>query len=199
MRSRVTAVVALAVCGLGMGQARAELLYNPGFDIVGPNGDTTTYTGLFAGPSAADGYEVFHNTDATTRTTLEPSTRPGGSGNMIHVLTTGANCGLDQVFLPFNTGPDNATFSVWLYVLSGTVGVGVGNGGNTSLSAFSTVHEQWQLVTGIAANSPGNNFIIYAAGGGAHFYAEDASVTPAPNAAALGAVAGVVCLRRRRR
>ena len=195
MRSMFVAVAAvLAASPL----ASANLLYNGGFDIVGPSGDTTTYTGLFAGPSAADGFEVFNNTDATTRTNLIPSTLPGGSGSMIQVLTTGANCGLDQLFGIPGSGPASATFSVWVYVLSGTVGVGVGDGGNTSMSQFSNLHEQWLHLTGPAANSPANNFIVYSAGGPAHFYVENAEVTPTPGTCGLALVAGGMVLRRKR-
>lgn len=193
---RGAAVIALV---LTAASANANLLYNGDFEITGPAGSPVTYSGVFAGPSAADGWEVFHNTSAATRTELIPSTLPGGSGNMIHVFTTGAACGLDQVFLPFNTGPDGAQFSVWLYVISGTVGVGVGNGGNTSVSEFSTLHEVWQHVTGTAANDPGNNMIIYSVGGGANFYAEMAEVVPAPGAgtAVLAGIGGLLARRRR--
>lgn len=181
--------------------AQANLLTNGGFDVVGPNGDTTSYSGLFAGPSAAASWEVFNNSNTTTRTMLLPSTlaMPGADPNMIHVATGGINCGLDQLFLPPNTGPVNATFSVWLYVVRGTVGVGLGNGGNTGLSSFNTTHGQWELVTGINAASPANNFIFYSAGvDGAEWYADLAEVTPAPGAAMLLPFTFLVATRRRR-
>jgi len=176
---------------------RANLLSNGSFENAGPSGAATTYTGLFAGPSAADQWEVFNNTDGTTRTSLEPSTLPGGGGMMIHVLTTGTNNGLDQVFLPFNTGPNNAPFDVWLFVVSGQVGVGVGNGGNTGMSAFNTTFHQWEHITGAAANSPGNNMIIYSSGGGAEWYADVASVTPEPGTGVL-LIGGILALTLRR-
>ena len=200
MRSTQMVVIS-SLCLASTLPAQANLLYNGGFDIVGPSGTTTTYTGLFAGPSAADGWEVFNNSNATTRTQLLPTTLnlPGASPNMIHVATTGINCGLDELFLPPNTGPTNATFSVWLYVQRGTVGVGLGNGGNTGLSSFNTTHGQWELITGFNAASPANNFIIYSASvDGAEWYAEMADVTPAPATALLAPLSAACAFRRRR-
>lgn len=199
-----TALLSLALVSAAT-SAGVNLLQNASFETVGPNGNTVSYTGQFAGPSAADQWEVFHNTSGTTRTRIVPTTLPAApsGSSMIQVLTTGLNNGLGQVFIPggFGNGPASGEFAVWVYVVRGTVGIGIGNGGNTSLTAFSTIHEQWQLVTGVNAptQSPVNTIAIYASSvDGAEFYVDEAVVTPAPaGAALLGAVALGAGRRRR--
>ncbi len=184
--------------------SRASLLVNGSVESAGPNGSSTTFTGLSAGPCAASGWSTFHNTQSTTRTDLRTTTLPTApvGSNMMYVSTGGLNNGIEQVFLPFNTGPASATFSVWVYVVRGQVGAGVGNGGNTSLTSFSTTTGQWELLTGQNAlsQSPANLFIVYAStAGGADFYVDEAIVVPAPSAACALCATSLLAHRRRRR
>jgi hypothetical protein len=127
-------------------------------------GPPTNFTGLFAAPSAATDWEVFNNTAATTTTSLLPSTLAGVGLQMIHVTTTGVDNGLEQVFLPPNTGPAHASASVWVFVNAGRVGLGIGNGGNTSLTAFGTATGQWELLQTVNAGTqtPANESLCVA-------------------------------------
>jgi hypothetical protein len=67
---------------------------------------------------------------------LHPTSSPGNWPDAAHVVTSGRG-GLAQVFLPWNTGPDDLLSSVWVYVDSGQVGMGVGNGGDTGFDVTS--------------------------------------------------------------
>ena len=94
--------------------------------------------------------------------------------------------GLVQVFGPFNTGPAKVLASVWVYVVHGQVGIGVGNGGDTSISAKSSVLGQWQQLVTFNSVAPANEFVLYSSlSEGSEFYADDAIVCPAETAAEL--------------
>lgn len=182
--------------------AHANLIYNDSFEIVGPNGPSTTYTGFFGGPCAADGWEVFNNQGGTTRTNLVPTTlpQPGAGQLMLHFFTTEHQNEVSQQFAggPGN-GPANANASVWVYVLSGQVFFGTGDGGNTGPNTFSTTHEQWELLQAPNGNSPVNTIVLGSWGGSAEFYADLVDVEATPEPATLGLLAlGLVVVPRRR-
>jgi hypothetical protein len=162
--------------------ARADLIVaNPDFTMPNPSFSTTTLTGAhLGGPSAAADWGTFNNSSATTTTSLLPSTLTlGGSHtNMIHVVTSGAGNGLVQVLAPVNTGPDNATTSAYVYVNSGRVGLGTGNGGTTSLDALSGTTKSWELLQGSNGHSPANEIVLYSASGPADFYVGLVSIDP---------------------
>ena len=152
-------------------QNSPNLLQNPTFATVGPAGVSTAVTTSVpggAGDSAADAFYVFTNTPGYIATQLVPSTYPGTT-RMIRVKTPGQNDGIEQVFLPVNTGPAKVNLEAYVYVRSGKVGIGAGNGGNTSVSATSTVNNAWQQIKATNLNSPANEFIVYSVGGGADF------------------------------
>jgi hypothetical protein len=158
-----------------------ELLQNPSFEV---GGAAISFTGVGEGSSAATYWTVWNQFPATTQTDLEATSCPGGGARMIHVRTTATHSGLVQVFLPYNTGPHQVVCGVWVKVLHGQVGIGAGNGGNTSLTGFSNPSlTGWQYLQTTNGNSPANEFIIYASSSGAEFYADLASVhVPFPDA-----------------
>jgi hypothetical protein len=163
--------------------AQPNYLSNPTFNTVGPNGSPTTVTTAVpggAGNSAAANWTLFTNTPGTVFTELLPSSRNDGT-RMIHVRTTGARNGLVQVFQPFNSGPTKVISGAWIYVLSGRVCIGTGNGGNTGCDAYTSTLGQWQYVSASNGVIPANEFIIYSTTTGADFYVDEASVRFSPN------------------
>lgn len=154
-----------------------NLLANGSFEVEGLLGPKVISTGIRGlGLSAAANWGVFHNTNGTTLTELVPSTIPGGGQYMLHVVTDGHANGLGQIFGPFNGGWACVVEQVSVYVVSGTVIIGAGNGGNTGPNAFSEETERLQVMTGHNAVCPANAFIIYSWLGGAQFYVDLASV-----------------------
>lgn len=152
-------------------QNTPNLLQNQIFQSVGPSGSSTSATTVVpggAGNSAAASWTLFTNTPGLVTTALVPSTFPGTT-KMIHVQTAGDRNGLVQVFAPFNSGPAKANVEAYVKVQSGKVGIGAGNGGNTNISAQSTLLNTWQQLKGANLNTPANEFIIYSIGGGASF------------------------------
>jgi hypothetical protein len=160
-----------------------NVLSNPNFNIVGPNGPSTTFTGTgYGGYSSAANWTVFNNKSATTNTKLVPSTFPSGGSQMIHVTTTSDSNGLVQVYRAFNTGPKRAIAGIWVFVRNGKVGMGIGNGGNTSIATntISSTINQWEHLQSQNLNAPANEFIIYSIDGPADFYVASACITEVP-------------------
>jgi hypothetical protein len=159
-----------------------NLLKDPSFEQKSVKSGYTTFTGKGGSPAAAKRWEAFNNTQATTTTDLLPTTLPAGlrpGKRMIHVVTTGANNGLDQQFGKVGKGPAQASFSVRVYVVQGSVGAGIGNGGNTSLTASDSKPGKWVNLHGSSGGTqtPVNNFIIYAKSAGVNdFYVDLAFV-----------------------
>ncbi len=168
--------------------ARADLLINSDFELVGPNGTDTTHFGVGGvGASGAANWSVFHqvnNPDAITRTlwrtyaqlgipTINDTQNPL-TDHILVVDTSHDNNGIVQVFLPFNTGPADAIGSVWIWVETPDrqVGVGMGNGGSTNLTAFTTTTGQWEQITFDNLTSPANLIAIYAEGGATRYYVD---------------------------
>jgi hypothetical protein len=207
-------ILALTVASPAMADP-INLLTNGDFSTVGAAGSPASYTGQnffydsynwdrYTGvPAAAAGWGIWNNTYGTTMTELLPSLWPGVS-DMIHVVSDGTNNGLLQSFLPFNTGVGNVVGQVAVYVNSGQVGIGIGNGLYTDFDAFSSTTGQWEVINAGNGQSPANEFLLYSANGPADFYAAAASVSPVPEPATLmlfggGAVACVGRAYRRRR
>jgi hypothetical protein len=121
-------------------------------------------TSLIGGPSSTEFWTLFNNFDATTSTELLPTTDPTCSGLMIHLTSTptsgsfGFFNGLQQAF-PTQSG---GSASVDVDVLSGVVFVALyaGNGSTLLDQAFSTVNNQWQLLTVTAASGTNPNLIV---------------------------------------
>jgi hypothetical protein len=206
---RIGLAVALigATCLVSTPASANNLLSNPGFETPATGvtpGTPVTYPSLCSGgTSAADTWRVWVNScNSYMSTDLLPSTLPGGGNYMIEVTTNGYANGIWQQYLPTNTGPTSVFGSAWVYVISGCVGIGVGNDGNTAPSASTCVTDQWIDLTTLNSQSPGNEFIVYTTlASGAQYYVDNtyAAAAPEPSTVVLLCAAlGGLALRKRR-
>jgi len=154
----------------------ANVLSNPDFSTGGP--DSTITGAPVPGGSAAPPWTTWNNYAGTTTTKHLLSFM--GRRGVIHVTTTGASNGLVQVWKPINTGPTKVANSASIFVKSGKVGMGTGNGGNTGVSAFTTGTDRWEIIKGTNSVCPANETIIYSVDGPAEFYVDSASVVEVP-------------------
>lgn len=162
--------------------ATTNLLKNPDFGQVSQKGLHTELTGgSQTGDSAAAGWTVYNNAPGTTTTELLASTHRAGK-SMIHVVTSnskpGSGSGLVQAFFPVSTGPGHVNASAWIYIKSGAVFIGTGNGGNTGIDARSSVTGKWIQLWARNGVSPANLFIIYGQSPSADFFVDEAAVEP---------------------
>jgi hypothetical protein len=165
-----------------------NLLKNPDFDTLS-GGSTSVNTSVQvpggAGNSAAANWTLFANTaPARFYTEVKLSTRVQG-GRMMRVVTTGDRNGLVQVFQSDDVcdtdGPDHTVSGAWVFVRSGKVGLGTGNGGNTHFDVESTTLNQWEWLKAPNGVSPANELILYSTNGaGADFDVDFASVNQTP-------------------
>jgi hypothetical protein len=185
-----TVLLAGMFCAFPLSAWSGNLLLNGNFNKptqgVAP-GTTVSSTGCFAaGNSAAANWTMWINScDAgfnDISATLVPSTLPGTTGYMQHVVTDGNHNGLVQ-----STFNQTSTLtSVWVYVNSGCVAVGTGTGGNTGLDNIFCVPGKWfQILKVPNGFSPATEIVIYSANwidgaNGADFYVKNASVMAAP-------------------
>ena len=186
-RTTFTRGVRRAVAALGLGVAlcaglavaapaqAANLLANPSFDVIGPLGPVTSFTGVGAAPSAANMWRVYHQLPGTTRTRIVPN---GFGGWMIHVYTTSHRNGLLQSWAPFNQGPMLVKGAARIMVLKGKVAIGTGNGANVMIDATTSMLGVWETISAPNGTSPANTMRIYAVSlGGAEFYVDAALVS----------------------
>ena len=178
MRRAALAVGVCAVlCGVLAGSAPAQaanLLLNPGFDVVGPIGPVTSFTGLGASPSGAAQWRVYHTAFGTTRTRLLAA--PWGGG-MLHVYTTTMGNGLLQSFLPYNMGPKVVKGAVRVMVIKGKIAISTGNGPSALIDATNGAVGLWEVVSAPNGDAPANTFRIRAVSvGGAEFVVDMAGV-----------------------
>lgn len=172
MKKTLLTVAVIVASVVFASAASANVLANPEFSAGGP---PSTITGApVPGPSATPPWTTWNNSVATTTTQHLPAFN--GRAGVIHVKTTGADNGLVQVWKPFNAGPSKVVHAARIYVVSGKVGIGTGNGGNTGASAFTTGTGQWETIRGVNSVCPANETIIYSVGGPADFYVDFASV-----------------------
>jgi len=154
-----------------------NLLRNSGFARARPVAPPPLTGSGVGGLAAAEDWTIWNNPLATTTTELLPTTRPDGTGRMLHLTTTGGHCGLVQTWAREDEGPATATAMAWVYVLSGRVGLGSGNGGSTGVDVLSTATGRWELLEAPSGGSPVNELIIYAGPeGGADFYVDYVAV-----------------------
>ena len=174
-------VVALTVTAFAIvPAATTNLLKNAQFGQVSLKGLHTELDGnAKTGDASAASWTVYNNGPGATTTELLASTRRAGK-SMIHVVTTnakpGSGSGLVQAFFPVSTGPGHVNASAWIYINSGTVFIGTGNGGNTGIDARSSVTKKWIELRARNGVSPANLFIIYGQSPGADFFVDEASV-----------------------
>ena len=172
------AALALTLAGPATSPAlAANLLSNGNFDVVGPLGpivDSQVPGG--SGYSAAQDWLSLGNGVGYVKTELMPSTRVPG-GRMIRVQTSGTINGLQQIFGEFNTGPRKAYACVWIRLVVGSVGIGLGNGGGTNGNdVVLDKKDTWEVLQVSNAVAPVNSIVIGALTGGAEFYVESAYV-----------------------
>ena len=177
-----TLVLALAGC-LAAASAPASaggnnLLENSKFEEQsGPSSTVTSVGEFFLGESVAKHWFVFHNTPATTTTSLVPSTIfPGGT--MLKVKTTGGSNGVEQILGATGTGPACVKHGAWIYIESGAVLIGAGNGGSTGVDVIVDTQREWKFIETDNTTCPVNLMVIYSWGGPAEFYVDNAFLIP---------------------
>lgn len=206
----LVAIVALALLSAEI--VNADLIQNGSFEHPGAQ-DPTIFNGVGpGGDAAALHWTVFNNTNGSTETeqmlyseALLPPIFPGNPGaggdHVIRVETTGHGNGIVQVF-GFPNGPAAAEAEAWVYVNSGVVGAGIGNGGSTNPNTLTTTTGVWEKLSFSQGTSPVNEIVFYAIDGPSEFYVDLARVRAVPEPAACGVLAGLACLafiRRRRK
>jgi hypothetical protein len=169
----------------GTAMAGVNLIHNPDFATPSPLGSTTSYTAtnpaLLGGGSAADRWTIWAGVPGGRVMTARTPTGEAGGGYMLDVLVTSGGYGLVQAFLAPDHGPGHVHACVWIRLVSGAVGIGVGNGGDTHTTAFLDRPGSWQLLGTDNAVSPANELIVYGAGGGAaEFQVRSAAVSETP-------------------
>ena len=153
-----------------------NLVRNPRFEHARPV-VPPPLVGLHGGMAAAEEWYLWNNLDVTTISELIPTTRPGGSGSMLHLITGGGSCGLVQAWANTDTGPDVALVQAWVCVVRGSVMLGCGNGGNTGEDVRSTQHGEWELLEAPNGVSPANEVIVYASDPeGAEYFVDHVAV-----------------------
>jgi len=183
LRTIVFVQAALA-CLLPLTLCAQNLIPNPGFETpttgVSP-GTPVAYTNFCsAGNSAAAIWTVFVNSCGTNiSTTLVPSTLPGGGKYMMHVVTNGNANGIVHCCFTSHT---KTLSSAWVYVNSGCVGMGTGNGGDTNNTDEMTCEiGSWIQFKAPNGVSPANEFIVYSViTPGADFYVDNVKVVGTP-------------------
>lgn len=177
---------AILVCVVPLGLWSQNVLSNSGFNTPAagvPPGTPVSYSNFcYAGNSAAADWSVWVNNCSQggddISTVLVPSTLPGTSGYMMHVITDGNANGIVQT--PFHSQQTNTLASLWVYVNSGCVLIGTGDGGDTGLDEATCETGRWfhfsRVPNGV---TPATEFIVYSLFN-ADFYVKDASVVPAP-------------------
>jgi|GEM_PF-2493411 len=178
-------VLMIAGCLLAPADTLAQnLLQNSDFNQENSLGPYSTYTAGTSGggsQSGAEDWTTWAPPGGTVSTLLMDSTFPGDSGRML-VVQTDSGAGIVQAFLSPQEGPEEATACVWVYLESGSsVGVGLGNGGNTHTSMILTEQGKWEKITVSNGVSPANEITIYTAGTGALFYVTYAAVFRDPS------------------
>ena len=179
---RLCGALILVVLAIPAAATPINMLSNPDFQQTWNNWETFAITG-------------------SVWADLHPTNSPGNWPDAAHVASSGRG-GLVQVFLPWNTGPSDLSSSVWVYVNSGQVGMGVGNGGDTGFDATSQFTGRWERLFAKNGVAPANEFIVYGSNG-ADFYVAQPHVgapVPEPNSLYLfvtGLTFAIVLLSRR--
>lgn len=170
-------LVCLAATAFAANAGAANLLKNPAFNTVGPKGPVVTTVLPGDGATAAADWLANTNTPGITFTELLPSTLVPGA-RMIHVITDGDRNGVVQVVGDLGTGPRSGFACVWAYLVSGSIGVGIGNVGNTNGNDMVLNKTgSWEVLQVSNGHSPINTLVIFGLGGGAEFYVESAQMS----------------------
>jgi hypothetical protein len=184
---RLSVGITLLVSFSAISLPAQNLLLNPGFEIpatgVVPPAWVTYTNHCLGGNSAAADWYIYVNTCGTDiKTQLLPSTLPNGGKYMLHLITNGGENGIVQANT-FNL--PKTLSSIWVFINSGCVGFGTGNGGIThETDEMSCLIGQWihlQVPNGV---SPANEVLIYSlphpfnGTTGADYYLDNGAVVP---------------------
>ncbi|HYV49578.1 MAG TPA: hypothetical protein VFA20_32185 [Myxococcaceae bacterium] len=164
-----------------------NLLSNPTMAQPGPGGtftDVTTVVPGTAGDSAAASWTLFTNNPGRIVSEQLNSTLAGMT-KMLHVITWAPSNGAVQVFPGSASctanGPAHTDAVAYVWVRSGQVCIGTGNGGLTQCDAYSSFHNTWEVLEAHNGVSPANEFIVYATSpGGADYLIGFARVNETP-------------------
>jgi len=183
MKTKLVLLLCLAIAS-ALPVFADNLLTDPGFNIVGPSGSSTSLSGINHGTNSAAANWGQWNNDATlTTTALVNTPSPTGDNTVLQITTNGGDSGVYQLFAPGNQTGEVA--SVWVYVLSGQVGIGfVNTNGTYALSPTTDSVGQWVLLNASGAGNSGE-FVIYSFGGAASFYIDNASIQAVPEPGSL--------------
>jgi hypothetical protein len=181
--TRLLLVGAGVLGAVGGAQAATDLLANPSFNAVGPQGASTTLSvpgngNSAAGQSAAAGRTTWVTRGGTVSSQLVASDLVPG-GHMLQVKVVGG-AGLVRQFITTQAikPPELAYACVWIKLVAGGVSVGLGHGGNTHAEvALLEPRHTWQRLEVSNGVAPATELIVYPYGGGnAEFYVESAAV-----------------------
>lgn len=182
------ALVSLLATGwlLASAPAHAFTFNNGSFDTPAagvPVGSVTTLATISSPPytyfgtmqSAASNWTLYNNTIPGTTTSVLANA-PGGYPSML-IFASGTANGLVQQFAPTNTKTGRVRLSAWIYVLSGSVGMSMGNGGFGGTDAYTTGTGTWQYLS-ICGRSDGLNSEVtfYSNSGVSTYYVDDVTV-----------------------
>ncbi|MFE0512778.1 SpvB/TcaC N-terminal domain-containing protein, partial [Streptomyces sp. NPDC058964] len=160
--------------------AQGNLLRNWSFDTGGAT--PTTLTTSAAQPqgseeAAAPGWTARNTAPATTVTDLVASDLPQGKGGqMLHITTSGEDCGVEQDVGGAEGTPAQVIATVWVKAVRGRVRVRIGTGdGRDAADATLDPTGQWTLVSvGSASGSAGRMSVTAADPGGAEIFLDHA-------------------------
>lgn len=165
---------------------RRPVLVNPGFERVGSAGSPTRSDRAQPPrpvPAAAEGWSIDAPAGPVpTRTTLVPSTLPGGGAHMLHVEAGGAGHGVVQRVE--TSLPGRAVVSAWVRVERGRVSLvtwrgsprQAGAGQAPGATATSTGRGDWQLLQAEVSGEADIEIGLRAQGGRAEFFLEQAEL-----------------------
>lgn len=201
-----TALSILALAALAVG-ANAQIV-NGSFETEASGGSSSFLVnstgGSFVGLSAADSWETFLYTQGVLDTNWVPAGTQApllnGQGNsMLYVSNSGSTGGIYQGGTAYN----GSTISCWVYLVSGSVQLGI-YGGNELLSSTDTTLNQWVQLS--VKDDGTNNALFIGNDNGnsqppSQFYVDMVTSQAVPEPASIGALAlglGGLFFRRRK-
>jgi len=159
-----TCMAALMTAGA---DASPNLIVNPDFSQPSSAGNTVVVTATspdpLGGPAAAYHWSVWTGQRGGRVITSRTPTGDASGGYMLDVLVQSGGDGLVQAFLQPDTGPSRVYACVSVRLIRGSVGIGVGNGGNTGNTTVLDQPGAWQQLGTWNGVSPANELIVYRA------------------------------------
>jgi len=150
--------------------AGVNLVHNPDFSRASSAGLTVAVTAtnpeLLGGPAAADHWSVWAGQGGGRVITSRTPTGDASGGYMLDVLVMSGGDGLVQAFLQPDTGPSHVYACISVRLIRGSVGIGVGNGGNTQRTATLDQPGDWQMLGTENGATPANELNVYRVGDG---------------------------------